>query len=74
MKLNILRSSLLLVALLSSALVCRAEEPDCHSIGSKEVLIKDGDVHLMGQFAVRTSNFWIPGVSFDLYKQLIIAA
>ena len=32
------------------------------------------DVHLMGQFALRTSNFWIPGVSFDLYKQLIIAA
>ena len=38
----------------------------CYSVTIKAV-------HLMGHFAVRTSNFWIPGVSFDLYKQLIIA-
>jgi len=66
MKLNILRSSLLLVALLSSALVCRAEEPDCHSIGSKEVLIKDGDVHLMGHVKNKITNEYLPGISISV--------
>jgi len=54
------------VALLSSALVCRAEEPDCHSIGSKEVLIKDGDVHLMGHVKNKITNEYLPGISISV--------
>lgn len=54
------------MALLSSALVCRAEEPDCHSIGSKEVLIKDGDVHLMGHVKNKITNEYLPGISISV--------
>lgn len=66
MKLNILRSSLLLLALLPCAMVCRAEEPDCHFISSKEVSIKDGDVHLMGHVKNKSTNEYLPGISISV--------